>query len=88
MRREVLERDGLGCSWMDTDGVRCGSTAWLEIDHHHPAGKGGSSSPDNLRMLCRAHNRVAAERAYGRDWIERSIVTRQHRKHSTPPPDV
>ncbi len=88
-RREVLERDGLGCSWVDDDGVRCDSTAWLEVDHRHPAGKGGASSADNLRMLCRAHNRVAAERAYGRDWIEQAIARRQHRKHPTPPqPDV
>jgi hypothetical protein len=57
---------------MDAHGVRCGSQAWLEIDHHQPAGKGGSSKPSNLRLLCRAHNGLAAEQAYGRDHIERS----------------
>jgi hypothetical protein len=62
-RRAVLERDGLSCTWLDAHGVRCGSRAWLELDHLQPAGKGGSSEPDNLRLLCRAHNRLAAERA-------------------------
>ena len=71
-RRAVFEREGLGCSWVDANGMRCGSQAWLEIDHRHPRGKDGSSEPENLRLLCRAHNQFAAERAYGRDHIERS----------------
>jgi hypothetical protein len=62
---------------LDAHGVRCGSQAWLEIDHCQPAGKGGSSEPDNLRLLCRAHNLFAAEQAYGRNHIERS---KQQRK--------
>jgi len=78
----VLERDGLGCSWTDARGVRCGSQAWLELDHHQPAGKRGSSEPDNLRMLCRAHNGLAAEQAYGREHIERAI---RRRKRSRSP---
>ena len=40
-------------------------------------GKGGNSVPENLRLLCRAHNRFAAERAYGRDHVERAIRVRQ-----------
>src|SRR4029077_5502624 len=65
-RRAVFERDGLGCCWVDAEGNRCGGFAWLELDHQHPSGKGGGSEPENLRLLCRAHNRFAAERAYGR----------------------
>jgi len=87
-RRVVLERDGLGCRWVDAEGNRCGSTAWLELDHHHPSGKGGSSEPQNVRLLCRAHNRLAAERAYGRDHIERAIQARQRdarRRHQHVP---
>jgi len=47
----VLERDGLGCSWIAAHDVRCGSRAGLEFDHCHPAGKGGCSDPSNLRLL-------------------------------------
>ncbi len=79
-RRAVVERDGLGCSWVGANGVRCGDTAWLEFDHLHPLGQGGSSSPDNLRLLCRAHNRHAAELSYGRDRIERSIMARREQR--------
>jgi hypothetical protein len=83
-RRTVLERDGLGCSWTDAHGVRCGSQAWLELDHRHPAGKGGSADAENLRLLCRAHNQLAAERAYGREHIGRA--RRRQKKHGLSPP--
>jgi len=89
-RRALLERDGLGCTWVDAEGNRCASMAWLEMDHQHPSGKGGSSEPDNLRLLCRAHNRFAAERAYGRDRVERAIQAhqrsaRRHHRSAEPP---
>jgi hypothetical protein len=85
-RRAVLEREGLACTWVDAHGVRCGSQAWLEIDHRHPAGKGGSSEPGNLRLLCRAHNRFAAERAYGREHIEQRSKRRRPTERSLDPP--
>jgi 5-methylcytosine-specific restriction endonuclease McrA len=80
-RRAVFERDGLGCSWLDANGVRCGNQAWLEFDHRHPAGKGGSSEPENLRLLCRSHNGLAAEHAYGRRHIEQAVLRRQKREY-------
>jgi hypothetical protein len=78
-RRTVIERDGLGCSWVGEDGVRCGSQAWLEFDHRAPAGKGGSSAPDNVRLLCRAHNGLSAEQHYGRKHISRAIRRKTRR---------
>ena len=80
-RRAVFERDGLGCSWLDANGVRCGNQAWLEFDHRHPAGKGGSCEPENLRLLCRSHNGLAAEHAYGRRHIEQALLRRQNGVH-------
>ena len=76
-RRAVAERDGLACTWVGTDGTRCGSRAWLELDHRRPRGKGGGSDADNLRILCRAHNRLAAEREYGRAQVELAVAERQ-----------
>jgi hypothetical protein len=76
-RRAVVERDGLACSWVDEHGVRCGSRAWLEYDHRHPRAKGGGAEPDNVRLLCRQHNRYAAEREYGRRHVEHTIAERR-----------
>lgn len=55
------------CAFVATDGRRCGETWNLEVDHIIPFAKGGDNSPGNLRLLCPAHNRLAAEEAYGRD---------------------
>jgi hypothetical protein len=35
---------------------------------------------DNVRLLCRAHNRHQAERAYGRDHVARSIAQSRRRR--------
>jgi hypothetical protein len=78
-QRAVVERDGLGCSWLDGEGKRCGDRAFLEFDHEQPAGKGGSNEASNVRLLCAAHNHLAAERAYGRKHIERAISARRER---------
>jgi HNH endonuclease len=87
VRRAVVERDGLRCSWVGADGNRCDERAGLEYDHRHPRGKGGSSELDNMRLLCRAHNRHAAELEYGRPHMERAIVRGCHRRRA-PPPDA
>jgi hypothetical protein len=83
-RREVLERDGLRCSWRNEHGTRCEARGWLEHDHRHPLGKGGSSDPQNLRLLCRNHNRYAAEHEYGKAHVERALE-HSRRKHRPPP---
>jgi hypothetical protein len=81
VRRAVLERDGLRCTWHGPDGVQCDSRAWLEHDHVVPRGLGGNDDASNLRYLCRAHNRLAAEQAYGRHAIDRVLARQRSRRH-------
>ncbi len=67
LKREVRERDGHHCSFRSTSGVQCNQTAHLEIDHIRPWAKGGSSQDaGNLRLLCRAHNRMLGIDAFPR----------------------
>jgi hypothetical protein len=73
-RREVVARDGWRCSFVADDGRRCEAQAFLEFDHETPKGRGGSSRAENLRLLCRAHNRAAAERVYGVEYVSRAIA--------------
>ncbi len=73
-RRKVVARDGFRCSFVAADGRRCDAVAFLEFDHEHPKAFGGGSKPENLRLLCRAHNRWAAEQVYGKTHISRAIA--------------
>ena len=83
-RRAVVARDGLQCSWVDDQGHRCPSRAWLEYDHRQPRVKGGSSEAPNIRLFCRPHNQFAAEQAYGREHVE-AFTRRAERATPTPP---
>ncbi len=71
VRREVWRRDGGRCAFVAADGRRCDSRWKLEIDHIQPAALGGSSRVDELRLACRAHNLLYAERAFGREHMDR-----------------
>ena len=79
VRREAFERDGEQCSFVDREGRRCSSRAFLELDHAHPRALGGSGETKNIRVLCRAHNRRMAERAFGREHVDRKIHLRQRK---------
>jgi 5-methylcytosine-specific restriction endonuclease McrA len=71
-RRNVFARDGLKCTYVSPTGRRCEAHAFLELDHKLPRALGGNSDSENLRVLCRAHNQLAAEQTFGRESIERA----------------
>jgi len=71
VKREVWARDGRRCQWpLDSGGI-CGSTSRVEFDHSlTPRARGGPSTADNIRLLCRMHNDLAARQAFGDDWMD------------------
>jgi 5-methylcytosine-specific restriction endonuclease McrA len=71
IRRAVWRRDAGRCTFTDSSGRRCCERAGLEIHHEHAFALGGASTIANLRLLCRAHNTLLAERDLGRAHIER-----------------
>lgn len=71
VRREVVARDGQRCAFESEDGRRCQETGFLELDHVTPVALGGdASSADEVRVLCRRHNRYEAARKLGRETVE------------------
>ena len=59
VRRQVWQRDGGRCSYVDRQtGRRCRSRHLIEIDHIMPYALGGGADPENLRLVCRAHHRL------------------------------
>jgi hypothetical protein len=76
VRREVAERDGEQCTFVSADGRRCTETGMLEFDHQDAFARGGLSTPDNVRLLCRAHNQLQAERTFGRAFMQQARARR------------
>jgi hypothetical protein len=71
VKRAVWERDGGRCTFVSEGGRRCEERARLEYDHAEPVARGGQATAENVRLLCRSHNRYAAERAFGIEFMER-----------------
>ena len=69
VRRQVWTRDGGRCQWPLESGGICGSNLRVEFDHVIPRALGGRSTPENIRLLCRFHNDVAARRTFGDEWM-------------------
>jgi hypothetical protein len=79
VRRDVFARDGERCTYVDPAGRRCESRALLELDHIEPRARGGPDDTSNLRVRCRAHNRMHAEDIFGKEHVARRIHCRQRK---------
>ena len=83
IRREVYERDGGRCTFVDESGRRCPETGFLELDHVDGYARTYTHAVDAMRLLCHAHNQHAARLVYGRAKMEASraatVTSRQPR---------
>ena len=70
MKRAVQERDKGQCTYVSSDGHRCEARKLLEYDHEVPLARGGKTCVENLRLRCRAHNQLEAERTFGAGFME------------------
>jgi hypothetical protein len=69
----VLQRDGARCTFVSRDGKRCEQTGWLQLHHEDPFARGGAATQNNIRLLCAPHNRLLAERDFGRGFVQQRI---------------
>jgi hypothetical protein len=74
VRRAVWKRDGGQCAYVSESGHRCEARRPLEFDHVLEVARGGEATVDGVRLLCRAHNQQAAERAFGAEFMRRKRV--------------
>lgn len=71
VRREVWNRDGGRCQYPLASGGICGARRHLELDHVHPKSLGGASTADNLRIVRKPHNDLAARLILGDGLMDR-----------------
>ena len=79
VKRAVFKRDGGRCTFVGDDKHRCGTRKSLEFDHVTPFAKGGLTTVGDLRLRCRRHNQVEADRAFGEGFMERKREQRAGR---------
>jgi hypothetical protein len=61
VRRAVWLRDGGRCAFVGSAGRRCGTRGFLQFHHVEPFAIGGSATPENIQLRCRAHNSYEAQ---------------------------
>ena len=65
------------CRFVDEQGRRCCERHGLEFHHRRPYGMGGNHRPENISLLCPAHNRYVAELDYGKAAIKGRQISRE-----------
>jgi len=71
---KVKIRDKQRCTYVSPDGKRCNCSHDLEIHHEHAFAKGGEHEIGNLRLLCRAHNALLAEKEFGIEHMRQFLL--------------
>ncbi len=74
----VYARDGGQCVFLTAAGHRCPARVGLEYEHRTPFALGGSSTdPAGIELLCKGHNRLAADRVFGAEHMAAAIERRR-----------
>ena len=79
LRRAVYERDQGRCAYVDERGVRCGEAHRLEVHHLRAFALGGVHELQNLSLRCKAHNTLAAEQDFGREYVAHQRERSRHK---------
>lgn len=80
VRRAVFERDAGQCTFVDHQGRRCSQRHFLEFDHIEAYAIGGTETFSNLRLRCREHNALEAERLFGQNRVKGAITHARQRR--------
>lgn len=80
VRERVFEKAEYRCEYRSPEGRRCSARTGLEIEHTRPFAVFQSHEETDLRLYCRAHNQLAAEQYFGREYIKRKIEAGRRKK--------
>lgn len=78
VRRRVYERDNGRCTFVSAGGRRCRSRTFLQYHHKDCWARHRLHDPERITLRCHAHNQLAAELDFGRDFMrQRSNSSRE-----------
>jgi hypothetical protein len=75
--RQVWERDGAQCSFVDSEGRRCKERRFLTLEHDQPFALSGQPTVENISLLCSAHNAHTARLVFGEAFIQEKRAMRE-----------
>ncbi len=64
IKQEIWRRDKGECTYVSPIGKQCQEKGFLHLDHIEPWALGGTSDPENLRLLCASHNLRRSEKTF------------------------
>ena len=70
VRNAVWKRDQGQCTFVSANGTRCNARRLLEFDHIEPVARGGTATVAGIRLRCRTHNQLEAERMFGEGFMD------------------
>jgi hypothetical protein len=85
LRRAVFERDEARCTYADALGRRCAETHRIELHHLRAFTRGGEHTEENLALRCHAHNTLAAEQDFGKEFVELARGASEHEPWTAQP---
>lgn len=88
VRRAVWKRDQGRCTFTSAGGHRCETRRFLEFDHVQPVARGGVATIDGIRLRCRAHNQLEAERVFGMEFMHQRQEARKAVAARTASPEM
>jgi hypothetical protein len=74
VRRAVVARDGVRCSFVDALGNRCQEDGFLEFHHRSAFSRGGASTADQIPLLCHAHHAAQTDLDFGATFVRARIA--------------
>jgi hypothetical protein len=85
IKRAVWERDSGRCAFIDARGQRCSQTAFLQLDHVDGFARDRVHCVDRIRLARAAHNQHAAEKMYGKSFMDAKRASAARRRGAAPP---
>jgi hypothetical protein len=85
VKREVFERDGGRCTFTDARGRRCGEPGTVQFDHIDGFARTREHRAERMRLLCHEHNQHAADKLYGKAFMDRKRAKRRPARPGTSP---
>jgi len=82
VKRAVWQRDRGRCTFVGDTGRRCNARKFLEYDHVNPVARGGEASVDGVRLRCRTHNQLEAERVFGTGFMNGKRAGRRREREA------